>query len=144
MRRDDDSRAKTDFDRADVLNVFFEGVFTCEDNEPLPAPPKYEFTQSLNDFKIADSEVMKLLHDLKPHKAAGPANLNPLVLSKCADILAPPIAHLFRLSLENSQVPNDWKKTNVTPVYKKKAVGLILETIVLSPLLARSAKSWNP
>ena len=49
----------------------------------------------------------------------GPDNLSPCVLKELADVLAEPIAFIYKKSLEQEQVPNDWLNARVVPTYKK-------------------------
>ena len=56
------------------------------------------------------------LQGLKPDKSPGPDMIHPRVLKECANELAYP---LFRKSLDDGNVPRDWKDSNVTPIYKK-------------------------
>ena len=63
--------------------------------------------------------ILKLLTDLKPHKAAGPDNIPARLLNVDADELAPGLAHLFQISVDNGKIPLDWISVLVTPVVKK-------------------------
>ena len=71
------------------------------------------------DIYISTPGVQKLLANLNPSKAAGPDNLSPRVLRELSDVLADPLARLFRKSLASGQVPVGWKHASVTPVFKK-------------------------
>ena len=100
-----------------VLNQQFQSVFTQEttsDEDPPstrvpPMPP----------INIIVAGVQKLLKNLDPCKAPGPDNISPRVLKKLSDILAAPLTTIFRKSLEEGSVPQDWKHSNVTPTFKK-------------------------
>ena len=63
--------------------------------------------------------VEKLLLGLKIHKAAGPDGITPRVLKQLAKTLAPILCHIFRLSYETGEIPEDWREANVVPIYKK-------------------------
>lgn len=63
--------------------------------------------------------IQKLLKDLKPHKASGPDSIPARLLKTAADELAPGLAHLFQISVDNGKIPLDWKTALVTPVFKK-------------------------
>ena len=65
--------------------------------------------------------IKKLLGTLKPHKAAGPDRIKPLVLKEMRDSLAPILQVIFRKSLDSGKLPQDWKTANVVPIYKKGA-----------------------
>jgi hypothetical protein len=119
LKREDGSKTTTDKEKAELLNQFFQSVFTVEDDGPLPEPPEYNFDEPLTDFDISTEDVRKRLASLKTNKAAGPDGINPLILSKAADILSAPIAHLFKLTLATGQIPEEWRKATVTPIFKK-------------------------
>ena len=73
------------------------------------------------DILISESGVLKLLHELKVHKAAGPDQIRPRVLRELSHIIhvAPILTLIYRRSYDTAQVPDDWKKAYVTPVFKK-------------------------
>ena len=73
----------------------------------------------INTFDIGIEGVDKLLTSLKPHKAAGPDQLNPRVLKELHLPISPILHSIFQLSLKSGKVPADWKTANVVPVYKK-------------------------
>ena len=56
---------------------------------------------------------------MKPDKSPGSDNAHPLVIQKCAQTLAKPIALLFRQSLDQGELPKAWLEANVTPIFKK-------------------------
>ncbi|KAL8614437.1 hypothetical protein ACOMHN_007773 [Nucella lapillus] len=119
LKKENGSKTTSDQEKAELLNNFFHSVFTHEDDGPLPDPPTAEYSTTLEDFEISEEKVLKLLQTLKIHKATGPDGINPLVLSKAADILAHPVTILFRKSLEDGQVPQDWRTATVSPIFKK-------------------------
>ncbi|CAM4422942.1 unnamed protein product [Lepidochelys kempii] len=49
----------------------------------------------------------------------GPKRLHPRVLKELADVIAEPLAIIFENSWRLGEVPDDWKKANVVPVFKK-------------------------
>ena len=112
-----DSRGK-----AELLNNQFLSVFskvtpptlsqlckTLTVKKPTPMP----------DIQVSTNGITKLLQDLKPHKAAGPDQLSPMVLKSLAKSIAPTLQLIFQRSLDTGVVPQDWKQANVVPVYKK-------------------------
>ena len=109
--------------KANILNKQFQSVFS----QSAPPPLKLLCHQTLNKnsfndmlpFNITCEGVLKLLKGLKPHKAAGPDNLKPLVLKEIAAEITPSLTLIFQASLHQGKLPSDWKNANVTPVYKK-------------------------
>jgi hypothetical protein len=57
--------------------------------------------------------------DLKPHKAPGPDKIPTRLLKLASAELSPGLANLFQLSLDQGQIPLDWKTALVSPVFKK-------------------------
>ena len=119
LKKDDGTRATTDEEKADTLNDFFRSVFTKEEEGDLPEPPHYSYSSQIDDFDITEAEVKKLLLGLKAGKAPGPDCIPPLLLTENAEALALPLAILFRKSLREGRIPDDWRKANVIPIFKK-------------------------
>uniref|UniRef100_A0A8C3IGC8 Reverse transcriptase domain-containing protein n=1 Tax=Chrysemys picta bellii TaxID=8478 RepID=A0A8C3IGC8_CHRPI len=49
----------------------------------------------------------------------GPDTLHPRVLKELADVIAEPLAIIFENSWRSGEVPDDWKKANVLPIFEK-------------------------
>ncbi|KFP25921.1 RNA-directed DNA polymerase from mobile element jockey, partial [Colius striatus] len=64
-------------------------------------------------------EVKDLLAKLKACKSMGPDEMHPRVLRKLADVIAKPLSIIFEHSWRTGEVPEDWRKANVMPVFKK-------------------------
>ena len=73
----------------------------------------------LEEVIVTESKVQKILAGLHTGKSAGPDEISPIILAAASDILAAPVAHIFNMSLESSNVPEDWRQATVTPIYKK-------------------------
>ena len=106
---------------ADTLNNFFASVFTEErDDVPTPDPmftgPEEE---KMKDIDISEDKVREKLLGLDPTKAAGPDEIPPSMLKALADELCIPLAIIFRKSLNEGVVPEDWRTAHIIPVFKK-------------------------
>ncbi|KFP28511.1 RNA-directed DNA polymerase from mobile element jockey, partial [Colius striatus] len=64
-------------------------------------------------------EVKDLLAKLKVHKSMVPDGMHPRVLRELADLIAKPLSIIFEQAWRTGEVPEDWRKANVNPVFKK-------------------------
>ena len=63
--------------------------------------------------------VLKLLRDLKIHKATCLDEDPAFILKSAASQLAPILTRLYQYSLDAGEVPTDWKNAHIVPVFKK-------------------------
>jgi len=115
----DGSLLTSDVQKAELLNSFFASVFTDEDTTTIPTLSDRNFSSILNNVSINPDTVKKKLTKLKTTKTPGIDSIHPLLLKECADELSVVIADLFNLSLQSHNVPNAWRKAQVTPIFKK-------------------------
>ena len=73
----------------------------------------------MSDVKVTPDLVYKELCNLNSQKAAGPDDIKPIVLKSCARSLAAPLSVLFRKTLDEGRLPEDWKTAKITPIFKK-------------------------
>ena len=106
-------------DTCEVMNQQFQQVFRKPDNTEPPELEPVAGTK-LEQCNIDLGEVLTLLQEQKTQSAPGPDGVHPVVLKACASSLARPLFLIFCRSLESGRLPKDWKRANVTPIFKKR------------------------
>ncbi|KFQ28610.1 hypothetical protein N332_12616, partial [Mesitornis unicolor] len=56
---------------------------------------------------------------LDVHKSMHPDGMHPWMLRELAGVIARPLSIIFRKLWATGEVPEDWRKAYVTPVFKK-------------------------
>ena len=110
----------SDEDKSDLLNSFFCSVFTKENTASIPDPNNLGSSKnSLDKVDIDPDKVKKILRTLNISKSAGPDNMHPRVLKELSEQLAEPLTYVFKVSISEGVLPEQWKQANVTPLFKK-------------------------
>ena len=69
-------------------------------------------------FKTAG--ISKLLCGLDINKAPGPDGIHPRILRQLNLAIAPTLQVIFEKTYKEGVVPEDWRRANICPIYKKK------------------------
>ena len=64
-------------------------------------------------------KIYNLLKTIKPGKACGPDGIHGKIFKNCAKSLCGPLSDLFNLSFNTGMILDEWKLSNVVPIYKK-------------------------
>ncbi|CAM5116510.1 unnamed protein product, partial [Natator depressus] len=98
--------------------LFFASVFTNKVRSQTTALGSTAWGEG--DQPSVEKEVVRdYLEKLDEHKSMGPDALHPRVLKELVDVIAEPLAIIFENSWRSGKVPDDWKKANVVPIFKK-------------------------
>ena len=73
----------------------------------------------INQIEINAVKVLKQLKSLNVSKSCGPDNCHPFFLKECAEEIYLPLTDIFHKSLSSGVIPDDWKKANITCIFKK-------------------------
>ena len=110
-----DQSAVTDKEKAELVNEFFQSVFTnwdyqrTSDNSKPSKVDKLHFTRE---------EVQTTLENLCIGKAKGPDGLGMLPLKSLANYLAPSLTLVFNIIGNKHVYPSLWKLSILIPIFK--------------------------
>ena len=107
----------------DTLNNFFASVFTQENTDTVPEVDcvfNGDSSQLLCTVEITSEVAFDKIIKLKDGiKAPGDDGIIPEFLKKLASVISQPLAIIFRKSVAEGVVPQEWKRANITPLFKK-------------------------
>ena len=117
LRRSDGSMAISDQDKAEEFSSYFASVFV-QDNGVLP---EFDFNpkHTVNNFTCSVRELIKIVLKLKSNSSPGPDGFTPKFVKNVLANIADPLYKVYRKSLAEGQVPDDWKSAHIIPIFKK-------------------------
>ena len=108
-------------DKAECLNSSFAQQCTASVMNPALPTETVPTVRKTFSFRLLDSDaVQKKLSSLNVWKSTGLDGFSNRLLKECAEVLSPPLAHVFNCSLQSGVFPTVWKQGLVSPVYKNK------------------------
>ena len=106
--------------QAELLNTYYVSVFTKSSGELPEAEDVNEAILPLDSILITEEKTGMAIDALREDSAAGPDGIPPLMLRELKQQLVKPLTLLFRRSIKTGKIPDDWRESNVTPIYKQK------------------------
>ena len=110
-------------DQANLFNEFFYAQFSSKSNYNIDIDMKHN--DRFFDLKFHELDVLLLLREINPNKAAGPDGLHGMVLKNCAASLAKPLTAIFNISFVTGIIPDDWRLASIVPIHKKDEKGSV-------------------
>ncbi|GCC25728.1 hypothetical protein chiPu_0004139 [Chiloscyllium punctatum] len=101
----------------EALNEFFASVFTKESDSVVNENFE-ELGYSLDQIKIDEVDMWKLLENIKIDESSGSDQIYPRLLREARKEVAKPLARIFASSLSTGVIPEDWKEANVFSRFK--------------------------
>ena len=68
---------------------------------------------------LSTEAVLKKPDSLDTNKSVGPDNIHPMLLRRLANELEKPLTVIFQMSLNEGQLPDDWRNAIISPNHKK-------------------------
>ncbi|GAB0193314.1 mitochondrial enolase superfamily member 1 [Grus japonensis] len=113
-----------------VGNVKLKGRLGCSDHEMV----EFKIVSALaqvtegkgRDWEneelptAGEDQVRDHLKNLKVHKSMGPGEMHLQVLRELVDEVTKPLFILLEKLWQSGEVPTDWKRGNITPIFKKR------------------------
>ncbi|KAI8516278.1 hypothetical protein Bbelb_048590 [Branchiostoma belcheri] len=96
--KNDGSIAQSAKEKANIFNQYFYSTFSPVDRNTSKPDIDIVSVDALSNLQFSVDVVQDVLASLDITKAVGPDNISPLILRKCADILAPSLTQLFNKS----------------------------------------------
>ena len=110
---------------AEMLSDQYSSVFSTpyhDDPSPWLLFPDEEYTQSdICDIEFTDYEMAEAMDELTTNAAPGPDGFPAILLKKCRNALAPPLAKIWRKSMLNGEIPDICKSATIIPIHKGKS-----------------------
>ena len=118
LKKPDGSIASSDREKANLLSDFFASVFVEEDCSVIPGLVPQWDGPSLVTVEVDPQLVERKLLCLKTSTSPGPDQIPSRVLRELAVPLSRPVCSLFRKSLEEGELPHEWKQGSIVPIFK--------------------------
>jgi len=110
-----------DAEKAELLSALFALVFSAKagPQESQALEVRQEAYRE-NDFPLVEEDCVRdHLSNLDAHKSMGPDGMHPEVLRELVDIIAKTLSIISERSWRTEEVPEDWRKAIVPPIFKK-------------------------
>ena len=90
------------------------------DKGDIPLIQTQYANSSMSNIDVNTEGIIKLLNKLNPNKASGADNINARLLKETSPETASALAPMFQASLFEQSMPDDWRKADLTLIYKPR------------------------
>ena len=116
-----DNKFVTDFSKkADLFNSFFAKQYSIiENNSVLPSSINRITDKYLGNIELKEDDIKRIICKLDLNKAHGHDMISICMLKMSGDAIIEPLFKIFKICLKCGIFPDDWKKGNIVPIFKK-------------------------
>ena len=107
--------ASTDISKATLLNAQFKSTFAPLSPFPVQPPVEPDGPATLD---CTSGEIRMTINMTRSNVASGPDGISSRMLKGCSGSICEPLAEIFNCSLSSDKLPQDWKLSAVTPIFK--------------------------
>jgi hypothetical protein len=125
LRRDDDTLAESDLEKADALSWQYEKTFNSDprwlrQKRTLTVPSDGSSPGSTlnSSFSFSNSAISSVIHKLKLRTSPGPDGIQSQLLKTAQPAIVPFLNRLFQISINNGTLPDDWSTAVIHPIFK--------------------------
>ena len=112
--------AITTSDPAMMISAFDDAFCSQFVTSTVVPPATHQTTNgTLSCVLTTPAEIQSIIKNLKYDTSMGPDGIHPRLLKHCSGPLSHILCHIFNLSMLTGVVPDLWKISHVTPIFKK-------------------------
>ena len=108
-----------DLAKANAFANYFVKVYTDEGSENFSQLQEIMPPNSMPKIFFSEADIKLKLSSMKVNKSPGPDMLHPRVFNELQNVIAGKLKQIFEHSLNDGEIPVDWKTSTVTVIYKK-------------------------
>lgn len=105
--------------KSNAMGITFQKAFNKKNSELVIGSNFTKSADKIEDIQFNILDIFKLLRKLPNKNSTSPDSIPYILLKKCAFTLSHIITELFRLILDEGEIPEIWKHSIVIPIFKK-------------------------
>jgi len=126
-------------DSVEKADLFLRHFDEKQSRDKVTVPLSCFPRAKLSSFAFRSGELRSIMMGLDSYGGTDPSGVFPLVLKKSANVLARPLASVFRVMLKRGSFPVCWRLAHVTPVPKTPNSSFVRDyrPISITPVLSK-------
>ena len=106
--------------KVEMVASYFASTFQCDTTVASSESAAEQNQRALKTILFTREDVRKALLNKSDFSSPGPDGLHYIVFKKAGPKMEELLAMLFQRSLRDCAIPEKWKKSTITPIYKGK------------------------